>query len=227
MRIPVYSPEPVCYVIPGSDPPNPTLQGKALCFLNQPRLLPGLECSCRRGNMQSLLQNRQRWQMAEKIKFSKLLLQNQTHRWKSGGSDCLSSISLNCPPFASPRETDNRRKPPMEPENTSPLVLRWIQAANSAILLENRRQGISGLKGACQNVKWCPFSLLESVNWFGPNYVQLGHSENEIHISTRTQRCLRPGLAPPSSGSEDRLEWTWCGTTIKHLSSLFVCSVSQ
>lgn len=52
-------------------------------------------------------------------------------RWKSRRSDCLCHISLNCPPFASPRETDNRRKPPIESENASTLVLRWIQAANS------------------------------------------------------------------------------------------------
>ena len=157
VRIPVYPPEPVCYVIPSSDPPNPTLQGKALCFLNQPRLLPGLECSCRRGKMQSLLQNRQRWQMAEKIKFSKLLLQNQTHRCKSGGSDCLSSISLNCPPFASPWETDNRRKPPMESENTSPLVLRWIQAANSSNTFRKLKTRNLRLKRSLSDYEMMPF----------------------------------------------------------------------
>ena len=99
----------------------------------------------------------QRWKMAEKIKFSKLLLQNQTHRWKSGGSDCLSSISLNCPPFASPWETDNRRKPPMESENISPLVLRWIQTANSTNTFRKPKTRNLRLKRSLSECEMMPF----------------------------------------------------------------------
>lgn len=125
--------------------------------MNQPPLHPGPECSCYCGKTQSLLQNQQQWQMAEEIKFSKLLLQNQPRRWKSGGSDCLSNISLNCPPFASPWETDNTRKPPMELENAPSLVLRWIQAANSVDTFQKPKTRNLRLKRSLSEYEMRPF----------------------------------------------------------------------
>lgn len=97
--------------------------------------------------------------MTEKIKFSKLLQQNQASRWKSGGSYCLSNISLNCLPFASPQETDNRRKPPIESENASTLVLRWIQAANSADTFRKPKARNLRLKRSLSEREMMPFLL--------------------------------------------------------------------
>lgn len=155
--------------------------------------------------MQPLLQNQQQWQMAEKIKFSKLSLQNQASRWKSGGSDCLCNISLNCPPFTSPWETDNRRKPPIESENASSLVLRWIQAANSTDTFRKLKTRSVWLKRSLSECEMIlPFLPWEyKLAWLELYLIRMQWKWN-IHKHTDTE-TLTQELAPPSCGSADRL----------------------
>lgn len=116
-------PQSSCYVIPRLHTPHTMTEGLVLGQLATvaPRAVKQLLL-----RTNTILSSKST-AMAEKMKYGKLLLQNQTSKWKSWESDCLCNISLNCPPFASPWDTDNKRKPLTESENTSTLVHRWIQ----------------------------------------------------------------------------------------------------
>lgn len=172
--------------------------------MNQLPLHPGLEHSYYCGKMQSLLQNQWQWRMAEKIKFIKLLLQNQASRWKSGRSDSLSNISLNCPPFASPWETDNRRKPPIELENASSLFLRWIQAANSADTFRKPKTRDLSLKRNLSECEMMPFFLPSKCKLFWLKCLIRTQWQWNTHKHTCPETHTRE-LAPQSYGSVDRL----------------------
>lgn len=165
--------------------------------------------------------------MAEKIKPSKLALHNQASRGKRGGSDCLSNISWNCPPLASPRETDNRKKPPIESENASFLVLRWIQAANSTDSFRKPKTRNLRLQRSLSECEMMPFLLPWKCK---PVWLKLclirTHWKCNAHKHMYTETHAQD-LAPLSYASADRLSRTRCSTIIKHLSSLFACSVSQ